>query len=283
MIEPYDIARRLGLDGHGGLYRPDHGVSDARSAHPAFDQGRFDRRGTSARDVQAVSRYLSLQGLGTTGPRPGVRSRRRRSHAKAEVGDQEITTMLRLYDVASSHREAAIFVYQQHGRLYPKMWVESETMIALIEPSSWEVCMPTDWQRAQMLSMVTRSLPGFIMGRTDEVYIRDLDTPGARRNPKDNLAELVDFDPSIRTALMIHAVDLRNTETYLTMATFDLDNEGLPFWERHENIRYFEQFAIPLWAAAKVPARRDRKTELSQYEADEFCEKHGWVVTRLDK
>jgi hypothetical protein len=191
--------------------------------------------------------------------------------------------MMTLRSIAVSHRESAIFVYRQHGRLYPRMWVESEETICLIEPSTWEVCALTDWQRAQMLSKCTRSMGGLITGRTDEVYIRDLDKPGAKRNSSDNLAEVVDTDPSVRSALMIHSLDLRNTETFLTMATFDLDNEGLPFWERHESIRYFERFAIPLWAAAKMKSRRSKDWSLSPNEADEFCEEQGWVVTRLDK
>jgi hypothetical protein len=136
-------------------------------------------------------------------------------------------------DIAAAHREASIFVYAQHGRMHPKLWVESESVIVLIEPTSWDACEITDWQRAQMLCAARLSIDGIVLGRCDEVYIRDMSVPGAVKGG--NLADMVDFDPSIRTALMVHAMDALTEETYLTMATFDLDNEGLPYWERHEN------------------------------------------------
>lgn len=189
---------------------------------------------------------------------------------------------MNIQTVCSAHREAAIYVYQQHGRLYPKMWVEAESVIVMIEPRTWEACDISDWQRTEMLANCVRSVDGGIVGRTDEVYIRDMTVPGAKRNQFDDLASMVDFDPSIRSALMIHAVDLRTTETYLTMGTFDLDNEGLPFWERHETMSYYERFAIPLWAAAKLCSRKT-KTRLSIADADSFVEEQGWVVTRLQK
>lgn len=281
MITPYDIARRLGLDANGGLYRADHGISDARRAHPASQPRGPHYGGTSVSDLSAVSRYFLLSGLGIEGTRPGIRPRGRRPNAKTALGNKG--EQMNLLAVSRAHREAAIFVYQQHGRLHPKMWVESNEMVCLIEPSSWQACSLTDWQRAEMLSRVMRSMDGLIIGRTDEVYIRDRVAANGSRSQGDNLAELVDVDPAIRTALMIHALDLRNTETFLTMATFDLDNEGLPYWERHEDDRYFEQFAVPLWAAAKMMRRKHPDWALPSYEADEFCEEQHWIVTRLAK
>lgn len=185
--------------------------------------------------------------------------------------------------VSASHREAAIFVYVNHGRLYPKMWVESESVVCMIEPLTWEACDVTDWQRAQMLSACMRSIDAVIIGRTDEVYIRDMTVPGAKRNSHDNLAEMVDFDPSIRSALMIHAVDLRTTENYFTMATFDLDNGGMPYWERHESMTYYERFAIPLWASAKIMSRMNPEWRISVEDADDICGENGWSALRLDK
>ena len=282
MIEPYEVARRLGLDADGRLQRSGDGLSDARRAHPASHKRRPTDGSTSVSDVQAVSRHLLLQNLGVTRPGPGVRSCGGRVDAEAALGHQE-NIQVNFHSVCASHREAAIFVYQQHGRLYPKLWVESDTMIVMIEPRTWDSCDVTDWQRTQMLSACLRSSDGLMVGRTDEVYIRDMTVPGAKRNQTQDLASMVDFDPSIRSALMIHAVDLRTTETYLTMATFDLDNEGLPFWERHETISYYERFAIPLWAAAKLSARRVEGWKMPRDEADDFCEEQGWIVTRLQK
>lgn len=282
MMEPYDIARRLGMDADGGVHRSNHDLRDARRAHPTAHPRGFANGSTSVRDVQAVSRYFQMQGLGLTRPRPSVRSCGGRVDSETTLGDTETPDMSGLRVVASAHREASIFVYQQHGRLYPKLWVESDEKIILIEPREWENCDVTDWQRAQMLSASMRVIDATLVGRCDEVYIRDLHVPG-EHIPGDNLADLVDFDPSIRSALMVHALDLRTTETYLTMATFDLDNEGLPFWERHEALSYYASFAVPLWAAAKLMRRQDPRWSLPAEEAESIIDDNGWIMTRLDK
>ena len=153
----------------------------------------------------------------------------------------------------------------------------------MIEPLSWQACEVTDWQRAQMLSACMRSIDATIIGRTDEVYIRDMTVPGAKRNSSDNLAEMVDFDPSIRSALMVHSLEMTSKETYFTMATFDLDNQGSPFWERHESMSYYEKFAIPLWAAAKIISRRSKDWDMTINDADDVCSENGWTALRLAK
>ena len=282
MMEPYDIARRLGMDASRGVHRSNDGLRNARRAHPTSHPRGFANGSTSTRDVQEVSRYFQMQGLGVERPGPGLRSRRRGVDSEATVGDTETQNMTGLRHVAGAHREASIFVYQQHGRLHPKLWIESDDKIILIEPSRWEDCDITDWQRAQMLSASMRVIDASLIGRCDEVYIRDLHVPGVPLKGE-NLADLVDFDPSIRSALMVHALDLRTTETYLTMATFDLDNQGSPFWERHESMSYYASFAVPLWAAAKLMRRKDPRWSLPIDEAESIIEDNGWIMTRLDK
>lgn len=281
MIDPYDVARRLGLDADGGVHRPVDGVPDARSAHPASYGRGSSARGTSRRDVLEVQSYLAMQGLGTTGTRPGIRSRRRRIDPEATMGNQESATLMDIRQIAAAHRESAIFVYRKHGRLHPKMWVESEKQVVLIEPSSWGACDVSDWQRVEMLTACVRSMDGTIIGRTDEVYIRDA-TKRSDRVMAEDLGLMVDFDPAIRSALMVHAYDMRTKETYMTMATFDLDNEGSPFWERHEMMQGYEMFAVPLWATAKQ-LRTLPRWPLSAFEADEYVNERFWITSRLDK
>lgn len=278
MITSYDIALRTGLDGPGGLQRPDNGLRHARRTHPAFISRRSQNRKGSISDLPHMPGHIPMQEMGDERPRSGVRSRRRRVNSEAALGDE---TMIR--EIAGAHREASIFVYSQHGRLHPKLWVESESVIALIEPESWEACDVTDWQRAQMLAAVRRSIDGLVVGRCDEVYIRDLNIPGGKRDGGQNLAEMVDFDPSIRTALMVHAMDCLTGETYMTMATFDLDNQGSPYWERHETGSYYATFAVPLWASVKMAPRTHRGYRLPYSDADDVALENRWVVTRLQK
>lgn len=281
MIDPYDVARRLGMDADGGMHRSTDGLSDARRSHPTSYGRGSNARGTSRRDVLDVQRYFELQGMGAKRTGPSVRPRGRRTHSEATMVNQEKQEVKDIRSISAAHLESAIFVYQRHARLHPKMWVESENQIVLIEPSSWGACDIDDWQRVEMLCACVRSMDGAIIGRTDEVYIRDA-TKKSGRVMSDDLMSMVDFDPAIRSALMVHAYDMRSKETYLTMATFDLDNEGLPFWERHEMMNGYESFALPLWATAKQ-LRTIPKFPLSPFEADEFVNERFWITSRLEK
>lgn len=279
MMLSYDIAIRLGLDGPGIMQGADNGLLRARRAHPAF-RGRRSQNGTRRlENLPDMPGHIPMPPVGDDRPRSGVRSRRRRFDSGTTVGDETMNVR----EIAAAHREASIFVYVQHGRLHPKLWVESESVIILIEPKTWEACDISDWQKAQMLASARLNIDGTIIGRCDEVYIRDMTVPGAKKGEKENLAEMVDFDPSIRSALMVHSMDCVSGETYMTMATFDLDNEGLPFWERHEAESYYATFAVPLWASTKL-ARRDRDHWfLPDDKADQVASDYGWMMTRLQK
>lgn len=277
MITDHDIAIRTGLDEPGSLQRQDDGVQRARRAHPTSRRRRPSDGKTGFGDLPELPGHIPMPTVGDDRTRPGVRSRRRGINSSATLGDAPMS----LRDIASAHREASIFVYTQHGRMHPKLWVESESEIVLIEPLSWDKCDVTDWQRAQMICAARRSVDGVVVGRCDEVYIRDLHVPGAMKGG--NLADMVDFDPSIRTALMVHSMDCVTAGTYMTMATFDLDNEGMPYWERHETDTYYATFAVPLWASSKI-MRRDRHDWLtSQEDAQDVAYEHGWMMTWLQK
>lgn len=279
MIDPHDFSLRTGLDGPGGLQGPDDGLRHARRTHPAFKSRRPQNREGSVEGLPFLPGHIPMQELGDGRSRPGVRSRRRGTDSKATLGDETVNIRF----IAGAHREASIFVYTQHGRLYPKLWVESESVVVLIEPDSWEACDITDWQRAQMLCAARRSIDGIVVGRCDEVYIRDLNVPGAKQDGGQNLAEMVDFDPSIRTALMVHSMDCLTGETYMTMATFDLDNEGMPYWERHETESYYATFAVPLWASNKIMSRNRKEWLMRDSDADDVAHSNNWTMTRLQK
>lgn len=277
MITDHDIAIRTGLDEPGGLQRQDDGVQRARRAHPTSRRRRSEDGTRSLSDLPEVSGHIPMPTVGDGRPRSGFRSRRWGIDSGSTVGD----ATMKLRDIVGAHREALIVVYQQHGRLNPKLWAESESMIVLIQPMSWDVCDITEWQRAQMISAARRSIDATMVGRCDEVYIRDQSVPGALSGT--NLAEIVDFDPSIRTALMVHGMNCLTGDTLMTMATFDLDETGMPFWERHEAESYYATFAVPLWASVKMMSRSHHDWFMSENDADDVARMNGWIMTWIQK
>lgn len=266
-----------GMGSSGGVRRDPNVVRDNRRAswqnHPS-------RHGDGTGSVDGVSplpRHFSVPKLGVDFPGPGVRSRRGWDDTGATVGGQTMN----VHQIAGFHREACISVYKQHGRINPRLWVESDDWFAIIDPTTWEAIEISDWDRTVMLLATLRAIDGRIVGRCDEMLFRYGWNIG---NPKreGSYEQMRETDPSIRSALVVHALDVSTTESYMTMASVDLDAEGFPFWERHDG-----QYSIPmmtsLWGVGRMLKEARKKKVLSLEQAEKQCDDFGWLVTFLNK
>jgi len=252
-------------------------VRDSRSAswknHPS---GRGNGEG-SGDNVSPLSRHFSVPKLGDDITGPGVRSCGGRDDTGATLGGEKVN----VHQIAGFHRESCISVYRQHGRINPRLWVESDDWFAIIDPTVIEALDVSDWDRTQMLMSAVRAVEGHVVGRCDEMLFRygwNIGHPNANE-PYEMLRET---DPSIRSALVVHALDCRTTESYMTLATVDLDVEGMPFWERHDG-----QYSIPmmtsLWGVGRMLKEARKKETIPFGESERLCSDHGWLVTFLNK
>ena len=266
-------ARRMGFT--GGVRWSDDVVRDNRSAswenHPS-------RRGdgeTGVSDVSPLPRHFSVPKLGDDKPRPRFRSRRRRDDTSTTMGGETVN----VHQISNYHREACVQVFMQYGKINPRLWCESDDWFAIIDPMSWESLSVSDWGRTTMLLASVRAIDGHIVGRCDEMLFRYGSDPVNHGVPYEDLR---DVDPSIRTALTVHALDCRTTESYMTLAAMDLDAEGMPFWERHDG-NYNIQLMVPLWGVGRMLKEARRKRRVAFEEAEQLCSDNGWLVTFLNK
>ncbi len=266
-----------GMGPSGGMRRSEDVVRDDRSAlwknHPS---GRGDGTG-STNDVSPLPRHFSVPKLGDDFSRSGVRSRRRRDDTGTEMGGETMN----VHQVAGYHREACVTVYKQHGRINPRLWCESREWFAIIDPVSWDSLRLTDWQRTIMLTATVKAIDGHMVGRCDEMLFRYGFAPEIA-DMSVSYEEMRDYDPSIRSGLVVHALDCKTTESYMTMATFDLDSEGLPFWEQHDG-QYHIPSMTPLWATGRLLKEARKRKPVPFEEAEEVCSDNGWLVTFLNK
>lgn len=270
-----DAARRMGFA--GGMFRADDVLRDRRRASEQDHPSRRTNGTGGVENMSPLPRHLSVPTVGDDKSRPGVRSRRRRDDTVAAQDGQEMN----VHQIAGFHREACIETYKKHGRINSRLWCESHDWFAIIDPTVWEALDIKDWDRTEMLLASVQAIGGHIVGRCDEMLFRFGWNIG---NPKreESLEELRDIDPSIRSALVVHALDGRTTESYMTLATVDLDEDGLPYWERHEG-QYSIPMMVSLWGVARELREARKEPPVAFEDAERVCAKHGWLVTFLNK
>lgn len=228
-------------------------------------------------DLSPLPRHFSVPGVGDDESRSGVRSCGWWDDTEPAVGGQTMN----VHQIAGFHREACISVYQKHGRINQRLWAESSDWFAIIDPTTWEAMTVSDFDRATMLNSTARAIDGHIIGRCDEMLFRYGWNVGFE-TPAQSFEELREFDPSIRSAVVVHALDCRTTESHMTMASFDLDNEGMPFWERRD-WQYSVPMMVPLWQAGRMMKEARRRRKVAFEEAEDMCSASGWLVTFLNK
>jgi hypothetical protein len=121
-------------------------------------------------------------------------------------------------------------VYARHGDLLPCMWAIGLHRAVYAVPKSPEAI----WHRPQILVGAHALLAGTVdahwVGMNHEVFSqeRDVDDP---RPVHGDLARQAATDPTIHTAILVHALDIKTDEHTVGMSKLGLDRKGRPVWE----------------------------------------------------
>lgn len=119
-----------------------------------------------------------------------------------------------------------ISVYDVCGHLTPKLWVSGGRSSAA-EPVSGIGLKITEHDRARLLAAMRDASEAHVIGRADEVWVRMEDSAVPLSG---SLAEIADIDPSIRTGLLVCALDCRTEAVAAAVAVQKLSDDGEVGW-----------------------------------------------------
>lgn len=133
----------------------------------------------------------------------------------------------RLSRQIADHLMRVITVYEACGALTPKLWVSGPRSSAA-EPFTGDGLTISEQDRARLLASMRDAYGAHVVGRADEVWLRMADGP--EPVPGKSLESLADVDPTIRTGLLVCALDCRTLRTGAAVALQHLADDGAVSW-----------------------------------------------------
>lgn len=159
--------------------------------------------------------------------------------------------------------EIAQEIYAEQGFVVPTIFTLREDAVMYAQPVDLLGATISEEARQSIHAMMAISMDAMYIGRIDEMYAaeRSVDEPPIL---KGEMAENADSDPTIRTAVCVEAIDLRDNQRYLSVAQHGINDFGKIEWRSHvyEEESRIDQDASRLSltrAMAQSPELRENK------------------------
>ena len=135
-----------------------------------------------------------------------------------------------LYEVTDGLCDEAVRMWERDGALMTTAFAIGHSRSLFAQPLTEAGCEIGDDTRVRLQALLGASAGAVFIGRIDESYIKyqEADAPELE---KGELARLADTDPSIKTALVVHTIDVASGQSYTSMAILGVDDEGEREWE----------------------------------------------------
>jgi hypothetical protein len=158
--------------------------------------------------------------------------------------------------------EIAKQIYLEQGYVVPTIFALTEDHVIYAQPSDLLGATISDEARISIHALIAVSMDALYVGRIDEMYAaeRAQDEPPILRG---EMAELAEYVPTIRTAIGVEAIDLRDDQRYLSVAQYGIDDYGHIEWRSHvyEEESRFDEDASRLGLTRAMAQSEDLKSE----------------------
>ena len=123
-------------------------------------------------------------------------------------------------------------IYAEQGFVVPTIFSLREDAVMYAQPGDLLGATISEEARQSIHALMAISMDATYIGRIDEMYAaeRSVDEPPILRG---EMAETADVDPTIRTAVCVEAIDLRDNQRYLCVAQHGINDFGKVEWRRH--------------------------------------------------
>lgn len=128
--------------------------------------------------------------------------------------------------------EIAQQIYTEQGFVVPTIFALREDAVMYAQPIDLLGATISEEARQSIHALMAISMDATYIGRIDEMYAaeRSVDDPPILRG---EMAENADSDPTIRTAVCVEAIDLRDNQRYLSVAQHGINDFGEVEWRTH--------------------------------------------------
>jgi hypothetical protein len=121
-------------------------------------------------------------------------------------------------------------IYEEQGFVVPTIFALTEETVIYAQPVDLLGATIADEARISIHALIAVSLDATYIGRIDEMFAAER-TETEPPILKGEMADLAEFDPTIRTAVCVEAIDLRDNQRYLSVAQYGMDDQGQINWK----------------------------------------------------
>ena len=126
-------------------------------------------------------------------------------------------------------RQAEV-IYFRLGQVLPCMWAVGLRRSVYAVPNTAEAMD----QRQQLLigahALLARQVDAHWIGSTHEVWSQEREV-GSEVPARGDLARMSATDPTVRTSIVVHCLDVKTSEVAFGMSRLGLDRHGKPVWD----------------------------------------------------
>ena len=183
-------------------------------------------------------------------------------------------------EVCEGLLDEACMMWERDGGVLTTSFAIGHSRAIFVQPASEEACKISSQTRVRIQALIAANAGAIYIGRIDESLIteRPLDSPPLNRGDLEKMAK---NDPSIKTAIVVHATDIRSGDSLVHIATCSIDDDGTLQWEHGifndaegELVAEAEQSSA-LAAVLNIP--------LTDAELREELGQLGWAVADSDE
>lgn len=181
--------------------------------------------------------------------------------------------------VANLHCSTAIATFESDGSLIPKMWAHGDEAVVVAQPLTLDG-EPSDEERIEMLWLMALTVGARWIGRVDEAWVRDQDD-NVQIDP-DDLPDLADVDPRVRTALMVQAAEIDSGDIAVSVAVLGIGDDGRAEWARatsSETTGIDHSEIVEALNLAAATGEMDRDDALLALVA--YADRHSWGILMM--
>lgn len=132
--------------------------------------------------------------------------------------------------VLERHLVGGIACYAEDGFVWPKAWATSDTVTVIASPNDLPV---VDTDAVAFLAFMAEAIGARWAGFTDEVWTKESDEerPGVKvADMPGELQAIADIDPTVKTGIVTHGIDLDTGEVAVAVASQSIDDAGNMAW-----------------------------------------------------
>lgn len=186
---------------------------------------------------------------------------------------------LSIHEICEDLIEDSVYLWEQEGALLPTIFALGYSRSLFAQPMNQKGFTIDNATKVRLHALMAANVGSVYIGRIDETFYAERLVTEAPLNPKE-LEQLAKHDPTIRTAIMVQAMDMKAEKAVIHLAVASVNDDGETNWEL---IDYEQPVGLSVDEGRAVVAFTQLLTQpITDAELVDELYEHGWSLADSD-